>query len=170
MEYKSRIAPLGVALVHIAIGPSDESRSGRGIARGWIAIGDIAFGLLVSVGGVAVGGLALGGLAVGGISLGGLALAIYAFGGGAIGLFSIGGLALGWQAALGGGAYAKSYAVGGHAVAEHANDPIAQEYMKTSIMRYGDLVARHARWFIVLAFLPAAHGLFRLWQKRRARN
>jgi hypothetical protein len=120
--------------------------------------------VLFSAGGVAVGGIALGGLAIGGICLGGLGLAVYALGGGAFGVYSIGGLAIGWHAALGGGAIAKTYAVGGYASAEHANDPIAQEYMKTSVMRYGELVTRYARWFIVLAFIPSFVALYKRWK------
>jgi hypothetical protein len=52
-------------------------------------------------------------------------------------------------------------------VAEHANDPVAIEYMKTSVMRYGELMAQHARWFIVLAFIPSIIGVYRVWKKRR---
>ncbi len=164
MQYKSKSSLIGLPLVHIAIGAAPDSRSPRGIARGWIAIGDIAFGVLFSAGGVAVGGIAFGGLAMGGICLGGLGLAVYALGGGAFGIYSIGGLAVGWNAALGGAAIAKKYAVGGYAAAEHANDPIAQEYMKTSAMRYGELVTQHARWFIVLAFIPSIVALYRRWK------
>lgn len=166
MQYKSKSSIIGLPLVHVAIGPSPDSGSPRGVARGWIAIGDMAFGVLFSAGGVAIGGIALGGLAIGGICLGGLGLAVYALGGGAFGIYSIGGLAFGWRAALGGGAIAKNYAVGGYAAAEHANDPIAMEYMKTSVMRYGDLVAQHARWFIVLAFIPALVALYKRWKSR----
>lgn len=166
MEYKSKTSIVGLPLVHVAIGAAPGSRYRRGIARGWIAIGDIALGVLFSAGGVAVGGVALGGLAVGGICLGGLGLAVYSLGGGAFGIYSIGGLALGWHAALGGAAIAKKYAVGGYAVAEHANDLIAREYMKTSVMRYGELVTQHARWFIVLAFIPSVIALAKLWKGR----
>jgi hypothetical protein len=170
MQYRSKSSLIGLPLVHIAIGPAPGSRSPRGVARGWIAIGDIAFGVLFSAGGVAIGGIALGGLAIGGICLCGLGFAVYALGGGAFGIYSIGGLAFGWHAAIGGAAIAKKYAVGGYAVAEHANDPVAMEYMKTSVMRYGELVAQHARWFIVLAFLPAVIGIYKLWKSSQEKD
>ncbi|HZW32171.1 MAG TPA: RNA polymerase sigma factor [Isosphaeraceae bacterium] len=103
--------------------------SGRGLARGWIAIGDDARGILLALGGNARGFIALGGRAIGVLSFGGLALGLVALGGGAIGLIAIGGGALGgwafggwsigWQAA-GGGAIAWDVACGGAAVAWHA--------------------------------------------------
>jgi hypothetical protein len=170
MQYKSQTSILGIPIVHVALGAPPENRARRGVARGWIAIGDIAFGVVFSVGGVAFGGIALGGLAIGGIGLCGLGLAVYALGGGAFGVYSIGGLAVAWHAALGGAAIAKKYAVGGYAAAEYANDPVATEYMRTSVMRYGELLARHARWFIVLAFLPAVVGLYRRWKTSQENN
>ena len=63
----------------------------RGIARGWIAIGDIAFGVVLSVGGIAFGGISLGGLGLGLISLAGLSVGIYAIGGLAVGYLAMGG-------------------------------------------------------------------------------
>jgi zinc protease len=107
------------------------------VARGWVAIGDDARGIvlaigstargLVAVGGrtvgaVSVGGLAFGLVAVGGVGLGvvglgGLGAGVYALGGGAIGWRAAGGLAMGWDIACGGGAVAKHIAVGGAAVA-----------------------------------------------------
>lgn len=166
MQYKSRMSLAGLPLVHVAIGEVPQRCSGRGVARGWIAVGDIALGVLFSVGGVAVGGIAIGGLAIGGMGLCGSGIAVYALGGGAFGLYSIGGLAVGWHAAFGGAAIAKMYAVGGYAAAQHANDAVAMDYMKTSAMRYGVAVVQHARWFIVLAFIPAIAGLYRRLKKK----
>ena len=99
--------------------------------------------------------MAIGGIGVGLVSLSGLAVAVYAMGGFAAGVYSLGGLALGWHAAVGGGAIAGEYGVGGAVLAEHANDSVAREYMRTSLMRYGNALLQHSRWFIVLAFLPA---------------
>jgi hypothetical protein len=159
---------LGLPLIHIAVGRSPEQGPGRGVAKGWIAVGDIAFGVIFALGGLAFGGVSVGGLAVGGICLAGLGLGGYVLGGAAIGIYAVGGLAVAWHAALGGGAFANEYAVGGRAVAEHANDTAAQEFMRTSAMRYGKAVADHARWFIVLAFLPALMGLYRTWKQKKA--
>ncbi|MGO9914583.1 MAG: sigma-70 family RNA polymerase sigma factor [Isosphaeraceae bacterium] len=114
-----------------------DSDSGRRVARGWIAIGDDARGILLAVGGkargfVAVGGRALGvfslggfalglvafgGLALGVVGIGGLGAGAYALGGGAVGWRSAGGLAVGWDVACGGGALARHAAFGGAAIA-----------------------------------------------------
>lgn len=82
---------------------------------GWIAIGDMAFGVLFASGGVAMGGIAFGGLSLGMLSLGGVALGGFAFGGMAIGYVAIGGLAVAYQMAVGGAALAGKLAVGGAA-------------------------------------------------------
>jgi hypothetical protein len=55
MHYKSSKTLLGLPLVHVAIGSPDGSRAGRGIAKGWVAVGDISFGIVLSVGGLAIG-------------------------------------------------------------------------------------------------------------------
>ena len=113
------------------------SDDGRRVARGWIAIGDDARGILlaigstargliavggrafgvVSFGGLAVGLVAIGGLGLGVLGIGGLGAGVYAFGGGAVGWRSAGGLAIGWDVACGGGAFARHAAIGGAAIA-----------------------------------------------------
>lgn len=97
------------------------------VARGWIAIGDQAQGVLLGVGGVARGLIAFGGLAYGGIAIGGMtagvfgvggcALAGWALAGGAMGYHAAGGAALGWRSAAGGFAMARHVAFGGMAIA-----------------------------------------------------
>jgi zinc protease len=111
--------------------------SERRVARGWIAIGDDARGVLlaigstacglialggraigvVSCGGLAVGLVAFGGVALGVLGIGGLGAGVYALGGGAVGWRAAGGLAIGWDIACGGGAFARHMAVGGGAIA-----------------------------------------------------
>lgn len=137
-EYKSKASFLGLPLVHMRSG----HRRGEPIvpARGWIALGDKAFGILFACGGFAVGGIAMGGVAIGpvavggmtlgAISMGGLAIGALALGGGAIGFFSAGGMALGYFAAEGGMAIAREFAFGGLAMAKHANDAVAREYFR----------------------------------------
>ncbi|HET8579077.1 MAG TPA: hypothetical protein VFO18_18410 [Methylomirabilota bacterium] len=113
-RYQSQRTLFGLPLLAVAMGPDAASGQARGVAKGILAIGDVAIGGLavggitcgvVSVGGVSAGGLAIGGLslglaaiggvAIGGVSLGGMAVGIGAFGGVAIGLYSHGGLAIG---------------------------------------------------------------------------
>lgn len=118
-EYKSKRTLFGLPLVHIRLG-----NRGIGVAKGILAIGNVAVGVftlggfsfgLFSVGGLAFGLLfALGGWAMGALAIGGLAVGLLAFGGAAVGLFAMGGGAFGMYAA-GGGAIASEIAIGGSA-------------------------------------------------------
>jgi hypothetical protein len=126
-EFRSKTTIAGIPLVHIAFG-IDPVTGKKRVAKGIIAIGDIAVGV-VAFGGLAVGGIAFGGLAAGLIASGGLAVAILlAIGGLAVGGISFGGMAVG-VISLGGGAVGL-YAFGGtafglHALGGNANDPEA---------------------------------------------
>ena len=168
MNYRTRPTLFGLPLVHIAIGRIEQGCYKRGVARGWIAIGDISFGVIVSLGGLAVGGIAIGGLALGVLSLAGLALGVYALGGGAIGVAACGGGALAWEAALGGLAVARSYAEGGLAIAKHANDPAASDFFKhSSFFSWAGWLLKHSRWLLLFALLPVIQGVLRWLTQRR---
>jgi hypothetical protein len=117
MEYRSDATLFGLPLVHIAMSSVVDGRFRRGVATGWIAIGDVAFGIVFASGGIAVGGVSFGGVAVGVLPIGGLALGALAIGGLALGIVSIGGAAVAWYAAVGGLAVAHTYAAGGVAIA-----------------------------------------------------
>lgn len=132
MNYKSSASFLGLPLVHIAIGPSENKSAVRGIAKGWIAIGDIAFGVLFAMGGVALGGFCVGGLSAGILAIAGLSIGIWSIGGLALGVFAIGGGAIALWAAQGGLAVANEYALGGMAIGPNANNEIAQAYFDSS--------------------------------------
>jgi hypothetical protein len=161
MQYRSSFELLGLPFVHVATGTVENGRFVRGVARGWIAVGDVAFGVLLSVGGISFGGVALGGLAVGALPIAGLAIGGCALGGLAIGWLALGGLAIGVRAAIGGAAIAKGFAVGGLALAEHANDRAARAYVEESAMGYGRAVLDHSRWFLLLLLVPVLGGLRR---------
>ena len=104
-EYKSALTIGGWPLIHIAGGFDPVTLQPR-VARGIIAIGNIAVGIL------AIGGVACGLITVGGASIGLLA----AVGGAAVGLgLSVGGFAFG-TIAIGGAAIGLSYAIGGVAI------------------------------------------------------
>lgn len=155
MDYRSKASLLGLPLVHVAVGAIRDGRPVRGIARGWIAIGDVAFGVLLSVGGIAFGGLAFGGMAIGVLSLGGLALGALAMGGGAVGYLAAGGAAFAVRAALGGLAVARDYALGGGAVARHANDATARGFFEEDL--FADVVRtvmEHSEWMLLLTAIP----------------
>lgn len=163
MEYRSKATLLGLPLVHVNLGsggPGQQPR--RGIARGWIAVGDISFGVVLSVGGLAFGGVAVGGLAFGGFALAGGAVGGVAIGGAAFGLWALGGAAFGLSAAMGGLALAGDYAQGGGAWASHANDDAAKEYFgASSVFGLSRVIMEHSRWFLVLALLPALAAIYR---------
>jgi zinc protease len=119
--FRSELSFLGLPLLDVNV--SDPELAGRPTqrraARGWIAVGDDAYGVLCALGGRAYGLIACGGRAVGLIAVGGTALGGFALGGSAAGIIAIGGASLGWQAS-GGGAAAWNLACGGGAVAWHA--------------------------------------------------
>jgi hypothetical protein len=110
-EYRSSIEVLGWPLVHIAQGIDPGTGRPR-IARGIIAIGNIAVGLF------AIGGIALGGFVIAGMGLGLVTLA-----GIAVGWVAFGGIALALYLAVGGMAISLMYAIGGLALAPHTIGP-----------------------------------------------
>ncbi len=155
MSYKSGFELLGLPFVHVTVGARMENGQWkREVARGWIALGPIAFGVLFSAGGIAFGGLAIGGLALGALTLGGLAIGGYSLGGLAVGYLAMGGLALGFQGAMGGAAIAKMFALGGLAIAEHANDAAAEKFFSEGAAGVGRAIMDHSAWFLLLPFLP----------------
>jgi hypothetical protein len=93
-EYRSGLAPGGLPWVHICIGGPAEGGYRLGVARGVIALGDVAIGV-VAVGGVAVGLVAIGGVALGLAALAGMSVGLYALGGLAIGVTAVGAVAVG---------------------------------------------------------------------------
>lgn len=135
-EYRSRATLLGLPLVHCRGGKAPGGKLQPAV--GWIAVGEVAYGILFANGGVAVGAISVGGAAIGIISFGGFGLGLLTFGGlafggvalggGAIGMIASGGIALGWHAALGGVAAAHEFALGGAALGNHVNDAAAREF------------------------------------------
>jgi RNA polymerase sigma factor (sigma-70 family) len=135
-EYRSKSSLFGVPLVHVQFGiaPRDSG------AFGWIAIGQtravgIVFAMAttayggISVGAISFGIVSVGSLGVGVISLGNLTIGVFSFGAIALGVYALGTFAAAWTAAVGGLAVARDYAWGGYAIAAHANDAIAGEFM-----------------------------------------
>ncbi len=138
--FRSRVSLFGLPLVDIQVsdpqqgsGPEPAATEPR-VARGWIAIGDRAYGVLFALGNRACGLIAVGNLALGLVALGGvLALGPFALGGAlAVGVLAFGGGgAAGWQACGGGIALAWDMACGAIALTEHAaagGVAVAQDY------------------------------------------
>lgn len=171
-EFRSRWSFLGLPLVHIQAGRLGRQKSGP--ALGWIAIGDVAVGVLFAAGGVAVGGISMGGVAIGLVAFGGATLAVVAAGGLALGGWAVGGVAVGWyafggcamawQAAIGGFAVAKHYGLGGMGFAEVVNNEAAAEYIHS--LRFYRIAngALRGGWVQSLIWLPM--GLV-IWQAIR---
>ncbi|MDD5349786.1 MAG: serine/threonine-protein kinase, partial [Chthoniobacteraceae bacterium] len=134
VNYRSKATLFGLPLVHITQG-TDPNTGRKLVARGIIAIGDIAQGV-IAIGGCAMGGIALGGAAFGVFSVGGLALGLWAFAGLALGLISAwGGFALA-PIAMGGTAMGY-FANGGRAWGMHVwdsitKDPVAVRFFQDS--------------------------------------
>ena len=169
MNYKSTFTLLGLPLVHVAIGAPEGSPGHRGIAKGWIAVGDIAFGVIFALGGLAIGGFSVGGLSVGVLAIAGLSVGIWSVGGLALGAFALGGGAIALWAANGGLAIAREYAVGGLAIAAHANTDAARVYMESStFFSVAAQAARYSRWSLILVFIIPI--IFLLVYLRRGRG
>jgi RNA polymerase sigma factor (sigma-70 family) len=172
-EYRSRWTFLGLPLIHIRMECVHEGKTLP--AKGWIAIGNIAYGVLFAFGGLAVGtvsvgGFALGLLAIGGFGLGllsvaGFALGLWAVGGAAVGYLASGGFALGWLAANGGAAVAHDFAVGGTTFARHANDEVARAFLKNNaFFIYGAMLMQRAT---LLIWLPVVLVIWQMLLLRR---
>lgn len=161
--YRSQSSLLGLPLIDINVSDplftpnsSPADRPAPMQARGWIAIGDEADGILIAIGGVARGCIAVGGLALG----------IFRFGGLAIGLVSFGGLAI--------GALAHDFAVGGEASALHANDAEAHAVLDNHWLVTGmKRQAANNTWFtaVITVFSILPSGVITpLMYRRRGPN
>ncbi len=160
-EYRSRWTLLGLPLIHVRY---DTPTTGTEPARGWVAIGDRADGVLFAMGGVARGGIAIGGIAIGGVAFGAVAIAplalgcctfgLLALGGAAYGWNAVGGFAAGWHGAAGALAVSRDYAAGGLALGAHANDAAVGAYFARALP--DPLVPLLLALLIVLCVLPAA--------------
>lgn len=169
-RYKSPIVIFGLPLLHIALGPTDEEKTGR--AKGIIAIGDVATGWL-ALGGFARGIIALGGLSIGVISFGGWSIGLLAAGGGALGLVAMGGGAAGGLAMAGGavgfvaqgGGAVGYYAEGGgvfgrYVLAPFRQDREARECFALVHAVVGASPAAGLRWFVAMVGWYVAISLF----------
>jgi len=176
-EYRSKLELFGLPLVHVRFNRSAVRRTP---VKAWIAAGDFAFGLLfafgglaiapVSVGGIAIGLMPWGGTAVGLFAIGGFALGGWAFGGFALGWQAFGGCAVGWNAAMGGLAVARDFALGVVAHAAHANGEIASRFMKASpFFSRMEILSHYFGWLNLLWLIPLI-SWWRMLAKRTKYN
>jgi hypothetical protein len=175
-EYRSRFELFGLPFIHIRLNSTDSLRTP---VKAWIAAGNSAIGVLFAFGSVAVAPVSIGGLAIGLMPWGGMALGIFAIGGFALGGWAFGVFAFGWQsfgacaiawnAATGGLAIARDFAVGGMAQATQANNEIASQFIKGGFFfRNMETLSQHIVWMNLLWLLP----LIAWWRAlaKRARN
>jgi len=137
-EHRSRWTLLGLPLLHVRFGRDEKGRTAP--AKAWIAVGQNAYGIIFAAGAIAIAPVAIGALSIGFLAWGGFGIGLLAFGGmsvgfgacggGAIGYVAYGGAAIGWLGAAGGAAVAHFFAQGGGALAEHANDQAARDFMR----------------------------------------
>ena len=178
LEYRTSWSFLGLPLIHVLL--DSPPGANQRVAKGWIAVGDIAIGVLFAAGGWAVGlfslgGFALGivpigGVAVGLLALGGIGLAIWSVGGVGVGYLSVGGFALGWKGAFGGLAVAREVAVGGAAYAEHANDAVAKTFLANDLFLSHAMDGLSGAWWMNLVWLPFLLVIWKSMRLRKNRN
>jgi hypothetical protein len=123
-EYKSSTTIGGWPLIHVCAGIDPVTMRPR-IARGVVAIGNVAVGVL-AIGGLACGVFSLGGASIGLLlAVGGAALALgVSVGGLAVGSIVIGGAAVGSAYAIGGAAFGPAVIDGRHC------DEAAREFLR----------------------------------------
>ncbi len=183
-EYRSQWSLLGLPLIHVRMGIRQEGKLLP--AKGWIAIGEIAYGALlgvgsrfalapISVGGAAaMGALALGGGAAAGLlSLGGgLSLGALALGGGlGVGVLACGGAAFALTAAQGGVAIARDFAVGGLALAQNANNLAAQTTIQNSTFFSSvPLIVRLAALLGIMGLFVDVVALWLIRKRKRSQS
>ena len=177
-RWRSSQGWLGAPWIDIAFrdsdsGDSESNQPQRPIARGWIAIGDVARGRLIAIGNVAiapisVGTFSIGLISFGVISLGGVGLGVvtgaafslgvvagggWAVGGGiAVACYASAPMAIGWQAAKGPLAVARHYALGEQAFAGEANSDLARQHIAEQ--RFFEFADQTMQWMISGAQLP----------------
>ena len=166
LAWRSKLTALGLPLIDIRFGHSPQAALTRGTARGWIALGDIAHGVLFALGGFALGGIAVGGVAIGVLSTGGVAIGAIALGGLAVGgvangMVAIGYMALsalfalGYETASGFIAIARHFADGTVVtVGEHINDVTVRNWMGTSPVMRALKATEHLRMFSPAILIP----------------
>jgi Sigma-70 region 2 len=177
-EYRSRASLFGLPLVHWR-GFCRVRKPGEKVqpAIGWIAGGERAFGILYASGGIAVGGISTGGVSIGLLSFGGASIGLLAFGGlavgavalggGAIGWIASGGMTLGWHAAMGGIVAAHDLALGGAALANHANDAVALDFLaRHPWLDFRQAAPRNLFWMLCFGPIFIQMMIWMWWRRK----
>ncbi len=148
--------------------------------KAWIAAGECAIGVLFACGGLAIAPVSIGAAALGLVACGGATIGIISLAGFACGAWAVGGFALGWQAlggcavavnaASGGLAIARDFAVGGIAQAAQANTELARQFIHGQFFfRLTEILTHYLGWLNLLWLIPLT-GWWRLAAQRKAGN
>ncbi|MDT0594965.1 RNA polymerase sigma factor [Glaciecola petra] len=151
-EYKSSLHIFGYPLVHFKFGTPEINEPA---AKGWIAGGSKAYGLLFAWGGLAVAPVSVGIISVGVITCGAVGVGIFSIGTVAIGIVAFGASAvaykayaslsaLGWESAFSNGfSMAKEAAIGPVAYASEVNNEAANALSNMTV--FGE----HYQWILI---------------------
>jgi RNA polymerase sigma factor (sigma-70 family) len=170
-EYKSRLSLFGIPLLHFQF---TKPEVGDKPALGWIAGGNVAYGLLFAWGGVAVAPVSVGILSFGVISVGALGFGLIGIGVVGIGVIGFGASAIaykayaslsaiGWESAFSNGfSIAKDAAIGPIAQATQVNNDQAVEMTNLAALSQNHL------W--VLAAIAALVIIPAIWHSHKVRQ
>jgi hypothetical protein len=178
-EYRSKFVLFGLPFIHVRV--SGGLTMPVTPVKAWIASGDYAIGLLfasgylaiapVSIGASAIGLFSFGGCAAGLISLGGVSLGFWSFGVLAFGWHVFGACAIAWNAANGGLAIARNFAIGGTAHALHANNPAAASYFQQDLFfHHPKRLMLYLSWLNLLWVIPMLARWRIVVEERRRRE
>jgi RNA polymerase sigma factor (sigma-70 family) len=173
-EYKSRLTLAGIPLFHFRFGMPEKNDKP---VIGWIAGGDIAYGLVFAWGGFAVAPISVGIVSIGALSIGAVGIGLVGLGTVGIGLIGFGASAFafkgyasfsaaGWESAFSNGfSIAKEAAVGPNAFATYVNNETAYEIAHLALFSQSYL------WLLsiiaILVIIPAAWHSNKVRQRMR---
>jgi len=170
-EYKSNFCVAGIPLFHFRFGMPEKNDKP---VIGWMAGGDIAYGLIFAWGGLAVAPISVGIVAVGALSVGAVSLGLLALGTVAIGVVGFGASAiaykayaslssLGWESAFSVGfSVAKEAAIGPIAFADQINNERAAEI--SNLAFFSETYTWALFLIAVLVIIPA------IWHSNKVRQ
>ena len=170
-EFKSQFMLFGIPLFHFQF---SKPEMGDKPAFGWIAGGNVAYGLIFAWGGVAVAPVSVGIISFGVISIGGLGFGLVGIGVVAIGVIGFGASAiaykayaslsaLGWESALSGGfATAKEAAIGAIAQGVQVNNEAAAQIT--------NLTGLNQNYLWILAVIAALVIIPAVWHSHKVRQ
>jgi len=173
-EFKSKIRLFGIPLFHFQF---TKPEVGDRPAYGWIAGGNVAYGVLFAWGGIAVAPVSVGIVSFGVLSIGALGFGLIGIGAVGIGLIGFGASAiaykayaslsaLGWESAFSGGfAMAKDAAIGTIAYADKINNEQAAQITNLTELSQNYL------WILAaigaLVIIPAAWHSIKVQQRMK---